>query len=65
MDSVYKRDGLSAVNDLHTMFNDLVSTRRHDNGSFENFESRFSAKLSKFNSFASSTRTCESLSAFF
>ena len=64
VNAVYKRDGLSIVNDVYTLFNDLVSTRRSDNESFENYESRFAAKLSKFNSFASCTALCEALSAF-
>ena len=64
VDAVHKRDGLSVVNDIYSLFNGLVSTRRHDNESFENYESRFAAKLSKFNSFADSTRLCDALSAF-
>ena len=64
VDVVYKRDGLSVVNDIYSLFNGLVSTKRHENESFENYEARFAAKLSKFNSFANSTRLCDALSAF-
>ena len=64
VDAVHKRDGLSVVHDIYSLFNGLVSTRRHENESFENNEARFAAKLSRFNSFANSTRLCDALSAF-
>ena len=64
VDAVHKRDGLSVVNDIYTHFSELITTKRGDNESFENYESRFAAKLSKFNPYALSTRLCEALSAF-
>ena len=64
VNAVFKRDGLSVVSDVYTLFNELVMTRRHENESFQNYESRFAARLSKLNSYALSTRLCEALSAF-
>lgn len=43
VNAVYKRDGLSVLNDVYTLFNELVSTQRHE--SFRNYEYRFGALL--------------------
>ena len=61
---VFKRDDLSVVSDIHTLFNKLFAIKRGGSESFKNNESRFAAILSKFYSYLLSTRLCESLSAF-
>ena len=50
VDSVYKRDGFSIVNNILTLLNKLITTRRGDNEPFDKYESRFTARPSKFNS---------------
>ena len=64
VDSVYKRDGLSVVNDIYMLFDELISAKRGDDESFDSYEGRFTVKMSKFNSYALFMRFCETLSVF-
>lgn len=48
--AIHKRDPLSFVTELYTDFNSLLSTRRNQNESVKNFETRFEAQLSRFKS---------------
>ena len=64
VDSAFKRDGLSVVNNIYKHFNGLITTKRGSNEHFSNNEARSDAKLSKFNSYAFSLCLCEALSAF-
>ena len=60
---IYQRDAISVVSEVYRDFNDLVQTRRGQTESYKNFESRFSAQLSKFDSNGSSIRFPEALTA--
>lgn len=62
--AVHKRDPLSAVSDVFQDFITLLSTKRGQNESFKNFESRFEAQVSKFNSHSHASKLPEALTAF-
>ena len=61
--AVYKRDALSTVTDVYHDFMNLLNLKRGQNESFKNFESRFEATVSKFNSHSDSSKIPESLTA--
>jgi len=52
------------VSDVYQDFNDLLATKRGQNESFKNFESRFEAQVSKFNSHADSSKLPDAITAF-
>lgn len=54
-DVLYKHDPFSVVTSLFDDFSSLLATKRGVKGSFKNFESLFSASLSKYSSHAKST----------
>ncbi len=60
---VYQRDPLTVVSDVYKDLETLLNTKRAANESFKNFESRFSAQLSKFNSHGDTARISESMAA--
>ena len=62
--SILKRDVLSAVNDIFTLFNELITSQRGVSESHENNEYLFAAKVSNFNSYVLFARLCEALSAY-
>lgn len=49
VEAVFKRDALAVVSEVYQVFLSLMTTKRGNNESFRNFESRFEAKVSKFN----------------
>ena len=64
VNTIHKRDPLSAVGSVYQDFVSVMNTKRGNTESFRNFESRFSATVSKFNAHASSCVLPESLMAF-
>ena len=60
---IYIRDVVSIVNDTHTLFSELITTKRGDIEPFDNYESQFVSKFPKFSTYALSTRPCEALYA--
>ena len=61
--SVYKKDALTIFSNAYSDFQKLSSTKRGNNESFRNFESRFVAAIAKMN-FSSSKALLGSLTAF-
>lgn len=62
--AVHKRDSLAVVTEIYGDFLTLLNTKRGENESYRNFESRFEAQVNKFNSRSTSTKLPESLLAF-
>ena len=60
---IYQKDALSVVSEAYRAFNQLWSTRRSNNETMKNFESRFSAQVAKFNSISATTRLPECITA--
>ena len=58
-----KRDGLSVVSNAYTVFFQVLSTKRGNNETYRNFDSRFAASVANLNSQAANTLP-ESLTAF-
>ena len=61
---IHKRDTLSTVSAVYSDFISLLCTKRGEKESFKNFESRFEANVSKFNSHSEICELPESLTAF-
>ena len=61
--ALYKRDPLSAVSHLFNDFSSLLETKRGKNESYKNFESRFSAQMSRYNAHGKSIELPESIVA--
>ena len=61
--ALYKKDALTIVSNAYSDFQNLVSTKRGNNESFRNFESRFTASIAKMKSH-SSNALLESLTDF-
>lgn len=61
--TVYQRDALTVVSEAYRAFNALWNTRRGNNESMKNFESRFSAQVAKFNSISTTTKLPECITA--
>lgn len=64
VNKIYQRDPLSAISNAHQELHNLLYTKRALNESFTNFESRFSAQLSKVNAIGSSISIVDSMAAF-
>lgn len=62
--AVYRRDRLVVVSNVYQLFQDMLSTKRGTSESFQNFESRFEAKVSKFNSQSENLKLPEALVTF-
>ncbi len=62
--ALHKRDALLVVSNAYTDFLQLFSTKRGNNETYRNFESRFAASVAKLNSHAANTLP-ESLTASF
>ena len=62
--AIYKRDPLSAVSTVYQDFLTVLGTKRGASESFRNFESRFTANVSKFNSHSTSFVLIEAIAAF-
>jgi len=56
MNAVYQHDALSVISEAYDGFNALLNTRRGQNESLKNFETRFSAAVTKFNSLSTTTK---------
>ena len=55
VNSVYRRDFMSVISDAYDGFSALINTKRGQNESLKGFETRFSAAVTKFNSFSNTT----------
>jgi len=53
---IYQRDSLSVVSEIYSSFNQLWNTHRGNTESMKNFESRFPAQVSTFNSISRTTK---------
>lgn len=60
---LYQRDALTAVSEAYRAFNQLWNTRRSNNETVKNFESRFSAQVARFNSISTTTKLPECITA--
>ena len=58
VNEIHKRDALAVVSEVYNDFLELLNTKRGTSESFLNFERRFEAKTSKFNSNATTTKLC-------
>lgn len=61
---LYKRDPLSVVTDVFGDYSTLMNTRRGANESFKNFESRFSAAVSRYSAHGKSIALPDAIKAF-
>lgn len=61
--ALQKKDALSVVSSLYKAFNKLLDRKSSTNESFKNFESRFSAQVSRYRSHGSSIDNPESIKA--
>lgn len=64
VEAVYKRDTLSVFSEVYQSYLGVLSMKRGSNETFRNFESRFMAQVSKFNSTTTSCKIPETLMAF-
>ena len=62
--AVYKRDPLAVIRDVDQTFQQVMSTKRGLNESFKNFESRFEAQVSKYNSLSTESQLPNALVTF-
>lgn len=63
INAVYRRDFMSVISEAYDGFSILINTRRNDNESLKEFETRFSAAVSKFNSFSTTTKLPQCITA--
>lgn len=61
--ALFLRDPLSVLADVHRYLNELLDCFRNTNEHVRYFESRFSATLSRLNSYGTSSKLSESLSS--
>lgn len=54
---------MSVVSEAFDGFNSLLNTKRGQNETLKNFETRFSAQVSKFNSFSKTTKLPQCITA--
>jgi len=64
MGPVHQRDPLAVVSDVYQDFTSLLNTKRGSNETFQNFGSRFEAKVAKFNALGDGIKLPEALTAF-
>lgn len=62
--TVFQRDPLAVVAGVFRDFSEMISMRRGPNESFQSFESRFSAQVSRFNAHSKESELPEALTAF-
>lgn len=63
VNAVYRRDFMSVISEAFDDFSTLLNTRRGQTESLKSFETRFSAAVSKFNSFSSTTKLPQCITA--
>lgn len=63
INSVYRRDFMSVISEAYDGFSILINTKRNDHESLKEFETRFSATVSKFNSFSTTTKLPQCITA--
>ncbi len=63
VNAVYQRDFMSVVSEAFDGFNTLLNTRGGQHESLTNFETRFWAAVSKFNSFSNTTELPQCITA--
>ena len=63
VNAVYQRDALSVISETFEGFNALLTTRRGHTETLKNFELRFSAAVTKFNSLSKTTKLPQCITA--
>ena len=63
VNKIYQRDALSVISEAYDGFNLLLSTRRNPNENLKNFELRFAASVTKFNSLSDTTKLPQCITA--
>lgn len=61
---VYRIDFMSVISESYDGFSALMHTKRGTNASLKSFETRFSAAVSEFNSFSSTTNLPQCVTSF-
>lgn len=63
-EAIHKTDALSIVTDVYERFSSVLATKRSDNESLKNFETRFDAQVSKLHSITGDKKLPDSLVSF-
>lgn len=63
INSVYQRGFLSVISEAYEGFHNLLYTKRNENESLKNFETCFSAAVTKFNSLSDTTKLPQCVTA--
>lgn len=63
VDNLYRHDFMSVISEAYDGFNNLLNARRAQTESLKNFETRFSAAVTKFNSLSKTTKLPQCITA--
>lgn len=63
VNSIYRMDFMSVIYEAYDGFSSFINTKRDTSESLMDFETRFSAAVSKFNSFSSKTEITQCITA--